>query len=219
MQFGSQGCDGIGNTRHFCNHASEQAAKSPDFAEHLGPMRRGEQLRQSGFDFVAEINVHARAGVSFLFHAAGSKPGRRVAGEKISMFVRPHTNSGGKQKSGLDGVPPHLRKIISQLFGRCIFELSVARIGLKLFMRWRVLLFLSLVANVLLATGLVVFMRHAPAGGGWSSAALLLAAARTLRAACGRLSRSTRVRPWRRELHWKWDRAWWRCVGRMVGVS
>jgi hypothetical protein len=31
-------------------------------------MRGGEQLRQRGFDLVAEINVHA-GGVSFLFHA------------------------------------------------------------------------------------------------------------------------------------------------------
>jgi hypothetical protein len=41
-------------------------------------------LRQRGFDFVAEINVHAGGGVSFLFHAAESKTVKRGAGEKIS---------------------------------------------------------------------------------------------------------------------------------------
>jgi LysM repeat protein len=50
-----------------------------------------------------------------------------------------------------------------QLFGRCIFEVSVARIGLKLIMRWRVLLLLSLLANVALAVGLFVSVRHAAA--------------------------------------------------------
>jgi LysM repeat protein len=39
----------------------------------------------------------------------------------------------------------------------------MARIGLKLFMRWRVLLFLSLLANVALAVGLFVSARRAPA--------------------------------------------------------
>ena len=38
----------------------EQAAKTADLAEHLAAMRRGEQLRQRGFDFVAQINIHAR---------------------------------------------------------------------------------------------------------------------------------------------------------------
>jgi hypothetical protein len=41
-------------------------------------------LRQSGFDPVAQINVHARAGVSFLFHAAQIKPRNGMTGEKIS---------------------------------------------------------------------------------------------------------------------------------------
>jgi LysM repeat protein len=51
--------------------------------------------------------------------------------------------------------------ILPQLFGRCIFNISVARIGLKLFMRWRVLLLLSLLANVVLAAALVIFARRA----------------------------------------------------------
>jgi hypothetical protein len=47
-------------------------------------MRRGEQLGQRGLDLVAEINVHAGGGVSFLFlHAAQIKPGNDGAGEKI----------------------------------------------------------------------------------------------------------------------------------------
>jgi hypothetical protein len=33
-------------------------------------------LRQRGLHFVAKIDVHAGAGVSFLFHAAASKPSR-----------------------------------------------------------------------------------------------------------------------------------------------
>ena len=47
-------------------------------------MRGGEQLRQGGFDFVAEINVNAGGGVSFLFHAAEIKPRNGETGEKIS---------------------------------------------------------------------------------------------------------------------------------------
>jgi hypothetical protein len=45
-------------------------------------------LRQRGFDFVAEINVNAGGGVSFLFHAAESKTVKRGAGEKISRGSR-----------------------------------------------------------------------------------------------------------------------------------
>jgi hypothetical protein len=33
-------------------------------------------LRQRGFDFVAQINVHTGGGVSFLFHATQIKPGK-----------------------------------------------------------------------------------------------------------------------------------------------
>jgi hypothetical protein len=62
----------------------EQAAEAADLAEHLAAMRAGEQLRQGGFDFISEINVHAGGGVSFLFHAAEIKPGNGGAGEKIS---------------------------------------------------------------------------------------------------------------------------------------
>ena len=62
----------------------EQAAEAADLAEHLGPMRGREQLRQSGFDLVAQININARAGVCLLFHAAEIKPANGGAGEKIS---------------------------------------------------------------------------------------------------------------------------------------
>jgi hypothetical protein len=34
-------------------------------------MRGGEQLRQGGFDPVAQINVHTSGGASLLFHAHG----------------------------------------------------------------------------------------------------------------------------------------------------
>ena len=63
----------------------EQAAEAADLAEHLAAVGGGEQLRQRGFDLVAQINVHAGGGVSFLFHAAEIKPGNGRAGEKISM--------------------------------------------------------------------------------------------------------------------------------------
>jgi hypothetical protein len=39
-------------------------------------------LRQGRLDLVAQINVHARAGVSFLFHAAEIKSVKCVMGEK-----------------------------------------------------------------------------------------------------------------------------------------
>jgi hypothetical protein len=50
-------------------------------------MRAGEQLRQRGFDFIAEINVNAGGGVSFLFHATEIKPRNGGTGEKISFGV------------------------------------------------------------------------------------------------------------------------------------
>ena len=62
----------------------EQAAEAADLAEHLAAMRAGEQLRQRGLDAIAQINVHASGGVSFLFHAAESKPRNAKASEKIS---------------------------------------------------------------------------------------------------------------------------------------
>ena len=49
--------------------------------------------------------------------------------------------------------------LFPQLFGRCIFEIIVARIGWKLFMRSRVLLLVSVLANVVLAVGLI-FSAH-----------------------------------------------------------
>ena len=62
----------------------EQAAEAADLAEHLAAMRGREQLRQGGFDFVAQINVNAGTRVGFLFHAAEIKPRNGNAGEKIS---------------------------------------------------------------------------------------------------------------------------------------
>ena len=51
----------------------KEAAEAADLAENFAAMRAGEQLRERGFDFVAEININAGGGVGFLFHAAGSK--------------------------------------------------------------------------------------------------------------------------------------------------
>ena len=65
----------------------EQAAEAADLAEHLAAVRGGEQLRQRGFDFVAEINVHAGGGVSFLLlHVAESKSVKCGAGETKNKF-------------------------------------------------------------------------------------------------------------------------------------
>ncbi len=66
----------------------EQAAEAAHFAEHLAPVRGGEQLRQRGFHFVAQINVHAGGGVCFLFHVAEIKPGNGSAGENISRRLK-----------------------------------------------------------------------------------------------------------------------------------
>ena len=52
----------------FFDVEGEKAAEAADFAEDFGAMRGGEELRQRGFDAIAEVNVHTRAGISFLFH-------------------------------------------------------------------------------------------------------------------------------------------------------
>jgi len=62
----------------------KQPAEPAHLAQHLTAMRGREQLRQRGFDFIAQIDVNAGGGVSFLFHAAEIKPGNAMAGEKIS---------------------------------------------------------------------------------------------------------------------------------------
>jgi hypothetical protein len=56
----------------FARIEREQSAKAADLAEHFASVGGGEQLRERGLDPVAEIDVHARAGVRFLFHAAVS---------------------------------------------------------------------------------------------------------------------------------------------------
>jgi LysM repeat protein len=61
--------------------------------------------------------------------------------------------------------------ISAQLFGRCLFDIIVARIGSTLFMRWRVLLFLSLLANIVLAVGWVTASRRAAATAAAAAAA------------------------------------------------
>ena len=61
----------------------EQAAEAADLAEHLAALRAGEQLRQRGLDAIAQINVHAGGGVSFLFHAEEIKSVKSFACEKI----------------------------------------------------------------------------------------------------------------------------------------
>lgn len=72
----------------------EQAAEAADLAEHLAAMRGREQLGQGGFDFIAEINIHAGGGVSFLLlHVARIKPKNGGTGEKISLYA--DQNSSG----------------------------------------------------------------------------------------------------------------------------
>ncbi len=55
----------------FFDIEGEQAAETADLAEHLRAVGGGEQPRQRGLDAIAEINVHPRAGISFLFHRKG----------------------------------------------------------------------------------------------------------------------------------------------------
>jgi len=50
----------------------EEAAEAAHLAQHLAPVRGGEQLGQRALDLVAQINVHPGGGVSFLFHASGA---------------------------------------------------------------------------------------------------------------------------------------------------
>jgi hypothetical protein len=47
-------------------------------------MRPQNPLNSRGLDAVAQINVNAGGGASFLFHAAEIKPRNGLAGEKIS---------------------------------------------------------------------------------------------------------------------------------------
>ena len=53
-------------------------------------MGGGQQLRQGGFDPVAQINVHTRPGISLLFHVRGIKSVKQRAGEKISRGESDH---------------------------------------------------------------------------------------------------------------------------------
>ena len=68
----------------FLHVQREQTAEPADLAEDFPAVRGGEQLGQGGFDFVAQINVHAGGGVSFLFHAAEIKAFSGRPGEQIS---------------------------------------------------------------------------------------------------------------------------------------
>ena len=48
----------------------EQTAEAAHLAQHLGPVRRRQQAGQGRLDLVPQIDVHASASVSFLFHGA-----------------------------------------------------------------------------------------------------------------------------------------------------
>ena len=50
----------------------EQAAEAAHLAEHLAAARGGQQPGQGGFDLVAQVNVNAGGGVSFLLHPPGT---------------------------------------------------------------------------------------------------------------------------------------------------
>jgi hypothetical protein len=65
-------------------------------------------LRQRGFDFIAQINVNAGGGVSFLFHAAEIKPANGARGEKISQ-------AGGRKRLS-PGLDAQLDNIVIQPF-------------------------------------------------------------------------------------------------------
>jgi len=51
----------------------EQTPEPADFAQHLPPMGRGQQLRQRGFNAIAQVNIDARAGIGLLFHERAVK--------------------------------------------------------------------------------------------------------------------------------------------------
>ena len=74
----------------------EQAAETAHFAQHLAPVGRGEQLRQGRLHPVAQVNIHARRGVCFWFHSAGSKPANapprqdEIMGRRACRNNKPH---------------------------------------------------------------------------------------------------------------------------------
>ncbi len=68
----------------------EEAAEAAGFAEHFASVRAGEQLRERRLDFIAQIDVHARAGVSLLFHARAVKRQSEIeASEKANGTFSP----------------------------------------------------------------------------------------------------------------------------------
>lgn len=58
----------------FLHLEREQAAEAADLAEDFAAVRAGEQLRERGFDLVAEINVNAGGGVGFYFFTFSPAP-------------------------------------------------------------------------------------------------------------------------------------------------
>jgi hypothetical protein len=72
----------------------KKTAETADFSEHFTSVRGGEELRQSGFHFVAKINVHSGGGVSFLFHAAGINREQAACAKLIF---------GGSSRDGREG--------------------------------------------------------------------------------------------------------------------
>ena len=61
----------------FFDVEGEEAAEAADLAEDFRAVRGREELRQRGFDAIAEVNVHTRAGVSFLFHESQKRATKR----------------------------------------------------------------------------------------------------------------------------------------------
>ena len=55
----------------FLGVEGKQAAEAAHVAEHLAAAGGGEQAGQRGLDFVAQADVHAGGGISFLLHLRG----------------------------------------------------------------------------------------------------------------------------------------------------
>ena len=70
LQFGADAIDARNEHRLpvFLRVEREQTAEAAHFAEHFTAPGGSQQMRQSGLDAIAQVDIDARAGVSFLFH-------------------------------------------------------------------------------------------------------------------------------------------------------
>ena len=81
----------------FFDIEGEEAAEAADLAEDFGAVGGGEELRERGFDAIAEVNVHSRAGISFLFHREANTKWLRCAAVN-EILAAPGEDQGRKRK-------------------------------------------------------------------------------------------------------------------------